>query len=307
MPTTTHEILIDLLRAAPETLGALIRTLGEPELQNELTPDARFEVVDATLNQPAPTELRADLVVRVLDGARAILAVVVEVQLRVAAEKQYVWPLYEAAVFARERCPVVLAVLTPHLNVARWAEQTIALGPFHRTQPWVLGPHNFPRVHLNEMARYGQTQTLLSAFVHKHDPEASELIYAGIVAADGLDQDRAGVYHDLLLRHLDQVARSALEAFMEKGTFEIKSEFLLKYIAQGEALGKAEGEAKGKAEGEAKGKSEALLAIAAARNLNLTDEHRDLVLSTRELAQLDRWIIRAATASTVEDLFAADA
>ena len=77
---------------------------------------------------------------------------------------------------------------------------------------------------------------------------------------------------------------------MEAG-YEYKSEFARKYVAQGEAKGKAEGRA------------EALLAFLAARKLPVSDEQRQAILGCRDLAQLDRWIARAASVTEAGELF----
>ena len=55
---------------------------------------------------------------------------------------------------------------------------------------------------------------------------------------------------------------------------------------------------------EAKGRVEALLAILGARYLALSDEQRARIEACSNVAQLDRWIVRAVTAASVDDLLA---
>jgi hypothetical protein len=53
----------------------------------------------ADLTEVAPTEYRADLIVRLFEGARSekpVYAVIVEIQLRLKEEKRFVWPYYAA-------------------------------------------------------------------------------------------------------------------------------------------------------------------------------------------------------------------
>ena len=69
--------------------------------------------------------------------------------------------------------------------------------------------------------------------------------------------------------------------------------------AEGEARGKAKGRAEGKAIGEAKGKQDALLTLLAARGLAVTAANRTRIKACDKTATLDRWIARAATASSV--------
>ena len=83
---------------------------------------------------------------------------------------------------------------------------------------------------------------------------------------------------------------------MQTGEYEYKTEFARSYLAQG----KAEGEAKG----EAKGKASAVLAVLAARGLAVGETTRTRVLATTDLATLERWITRAATMSSLGEVFA---
>jgi predicted transposase YdaD len=68
--------------------------------------------------------------------------------------------------------------------------------------------------------------------------------------------------------------------------------------------GKAEGEAKGKAEGKAEGEAKALLAVLTARGLRVSDELRARILAAAEVSQLEAWIVRAATAASIDEVFA---
>jgi Uma2 family endonuclease len=70
---------------------------------------------------------------------------------------------------------------------------------------------------------------------------------------------------------------------------------------EGRAEGKVEGRAEGKIEGRAEGKIEALLAILAARDID-PGPAREQIVRERDPDRLDRWIARAATASTLADV-----
>lgn len=60
--------------------------------------------------------------------------------------------------------------------------------------------------------------------------------------------------------------------------------------------------AAGKAEGKAEAKREALLAVLAARGIEVPDELREKVLGCGELDQLDTWFHRSLTATNVQDV-----
>ncbi len=74
-----------------------------------------------------------------------------------------------------------------------------------------------------------------------------------------------------------------------------ESDFARRYFSAGEAEGKAEGKAEGRAE--------AVLAVLATRGIEVTDADRDQIVATTDLAQLDDWIRRAVTATSIDDLF----
>lgn len=63
------------------------------------------------------------------------------------------------------------------------------------------------------------------------------------------------------------------------------------------------GRMQGRAEGKAEGKAEGILAVLEARGLKLTAEQRARITSSKDLAELDRWLKLAVTASDVETLF----
>ncbi|MFB4319736.1 hypothetical protein [Actinomadura sp. 21ATH] len=77
--------------------------------------------------------------------------------------------------------------------------------------------------------------------------------------------------------------------------YELKSEFALHYAA----IGRAEGEA----EGEARGKARAIVKILSARGLEPSEADRTRIQACTDKDQLDRWLDRAVTAETVDEIF----
>jgi flagellar biosynthesis/type III secretory pathway protein FliH len=73
---------------------------------------------------------------------------------------------------------------------------------------------------------------------------------------------------------------------------------------ESEARGRVEGRAEGVAEGEAKGKADAVLAILAARGIDVDDETRAVISACTDVARLDRWIASAMTAASAADVVA---
>ena len=70
-----------------------------------------------------------------------------------------------------------------------------------------------------------------------------------------------------------------------------------------EAKGKNKGREEGRDEGEATGRATSVLAVAQARGLEVPDEARKHILSCTDIPTLDRWIVRAVKASSIESVF----
>ena len=62
-----------------------------------------------------------------------------------------------------------------------------------------------------------------------------------------------------------------------------------------------EGEIKGLAKGKAEGKAEAVLAVLSARGISIPDEVRTRVLACHDVVLLERWIVRASTATSIAE------
>ncbi|MGH8930558.1 MAG: hypothetical protein ACRDZO_08000 [Egibacteraceae bacterium] len=240
-----------------------------------------------------PTEYRADTVVVLSAAGCPVAGVVVEVQLSRDPHKRWSWPVYAVTLRARLRCPVLLLVVCVDAATAAWCAAPIALGyPGDRVTPLVLGPRQAPVV--TDAGRAAQMPELavLSALAHGGDPARRGVLDALVAGLRAVDEERGTLYADLVLDALPQAARRYLEELMATGTYEYQSEFIRRFVGQGRTEGKAEG------------KAEALLAVLDARGIDVPAEARDRITGCTGLRQLDAWIRRAATAATVEDLFA---
>jgi hypothetical protein len=78
---------------------------------------------------------------------------------------------------------------------------------------------------------------------------------------------------------------------MTTGYREYQSDFVRRFVNQG------------RAEGEAKGEAKALLAVLAARGIEVPEEGRARITGCSDVEQLEVWIRRAVTVSSVHDLF----
>ena len=304
MPSTLHEVLVLLFRNRPRLAAELIGgSLGAPVPAFR---EARVE--DASLGSVTPTELQADLVVR-LEGDRPT-ALVVEVQLGKDPDKTWSWPAYVATLRARLRCETMLVVVCVDEAVATWCARPILLGaPGNVVTPLVVGPRAVPEVTDPEQAMAAPELAVLSVLAHGQSAAAEAIGKAALAAAARLDDARAALYADLTLGMVHEAAKKALEAMMASGNYEYQSEFARKYFGQGRAEGEARGKALGLHEGLAlglqegltKGKAEALLAVLAARGLPVSPELRERVLGCTDIGRLEAWLTRAVSAASAAE------
>jgi hypothetical protein len=230
--------------------------------------------------------------------------VVVEVQLDEKEEKRRSWLAYVASLYARLGCPVVLLVVCPKQRTANWSAAPIVFGlPGSVLIPVVLGPRQVPVVTDLDQARRIPQLAVLSALTHGGRADPAPVFQALLAALNTVDRNHATLYTDLVLTALPAEAKARLEEFMAMRPLASfgypQSDFARRHFSQGEERGKAIGEARGKAIGEV----EALLAILDARRVEVPDDIRAEITNCTDLAQLDTWIRRAATAYKIQDLF----
>ncbi|HET8657380.1 MAG TPA: hypothetical protein VFM55_00085 [Micromonosporaceae bacterium] len=287
MPSRLHEVLIEMFRDRPVLAADL---LAGP-LGVALPTFHKARLSAGELTDVLPTEYRADAVVTLNIVDTPVCAVVVEVQLRVDARKRRTWPAYVATLHARLGCPVALLVVCPDQAVAAWsATPIVVFDPGLVLRPVVLGPRQVPVVTDADTARRHPELTILSVLAHGAQPDPPAVFDALLAALDVIDRDHADLYTDLVLTALPAAARVLLEEFMTTATHRYQSDFARRYFSQGEAQGEARGEAK------------ALLAILDARGVHVPDDIRADIVTCTDLAQLESWIRRAATADKIQDV-----
>ncbi len=220
-----------------------------------------------------------------------MLGIVLEVQLAPDPKKRRSWPAYVVGLRARLDCPACVLVVTVTEAMARWAREPMVLGPGNVFQALVVGPSAVPVIEDVAVAERDPEMAVLSALAHGEGPRAEQVGRAALLATLGLSSDSQLLYCDLVLTAVSEAARAALEKLMASGNYEFQSDFAKRYIAKGEAKGRAEGRA------------EALLTVLEARGLRVSDEARARILACTDAAQLDAWVRKAITITSVDELF----
>jgi hypothetical protein len=297
MPSIKHEGLIQPFHHRPALAPELlVDTLGVK------LPDWRHARLGAgELTHPIPTEFRADAVIELYDTAppagtkrpKPVQAIVLEVQLDKDNRKRYSWPVYLSTLRARHECPTILLVVCPTAEAAAWCREPIELGhPEWILTPLVLGPDQTPVVTDSERARRRPELAVISALAHGGHPRRRQVLNALVAALETVDPDRGEVYHDAVYATLPEAARRYLERLMSTGTYQFQSEWALRHINRG------------KAEGRVEGRVEDVLTVLTVRGIDVSDDARDRITSCTDLDQLDTWLRHAATADSIDDVFA---
>lgn len=126
---------------------------------------------------------------------------------------------------------------------------------------------------------------MLSALAHGGDePEVAGLVgAAAIIAALGLDAERAALYSELVDAALSGAARKALETLMQTHNIPIRSEFARAQRASALAEG--------------------VLLVLEARGIAASAAQSERINTCTDLDLLKTWLRSAATIASVDELF----
>jgi hypothetical protein len=222
VPSLSHEGIIALFRNRPVLAAELLReALGVP-----LPGFTEARIEPAELGDVVPRELRADLLVLLLDG-EAVLVIIVEVQLHYPGpEKRFAWPAYVVGARARYRCPACLLIVTPDAALAAHLAQPIVLGPGQAVvAPFVLGPSGVPVVADPQEAEKRPELAVLSTMAHGRTAARLDVALAAMLASLGIeDEEKRAIYMDLVLFSLGEAAQKALDRVMSIKGYELSSE-----------------------------------------------------------------------------------
>ena len=161
MPSLDHEAPLHLFRNRPELAPELLRNA----LSIDVPAYTNIRVESGDLTDVAPAQYLADLVL-LLTHQAAVLAIVIEVQLRKDAHKRLVWPIYLTSVRKKFSCPACVLVFPLDERTAEWCREPIVLGPGNIFTPLVLGPSAMPLITDLEVAMREPELAVLSTLAH---------------------------------------------------------------------------------------------------------------------------------------------
>ncbi|GAA4073436.1 hypothetical protein GCM10022214_32370 [Actinomadura miaoliensis] len=285
VPTSDHELPLEMVRNRPQLVPELLRSVFGLDVPG----DVQATLTSETYADTHPAELRCDATVLLNDPDTPSLGVVVESQLRAREEKTFSWPAYLALLRLRRRCPVTLLVFCPDQATARSCAAPIDMGhPDWVLKPLTVYPEILPPITDPATACRLPELAVLSAPAHADGPHARAVVSSLSAALDALTGDTGALYHDYVMSRFSDTARKLLEETVKLDNYEWKSEFAITHRAEG----RAEGEAR------------SVLLVLEARGIAVPDHIRDRVTNCNDLDQLERWVQRAATIDTAEELLA---
>jgi hypothetical protein len=288
MPSINHEAPIELVRKHPLLAVELVRRLTRVPIPGDDAVEVKLGATDAS--NVIPAELTADITIVVDDKAtgKPVLLVVVEPQGRQADEKKFAWPAYLANLRAAHRCEsAVLIVACWDEAEAKKCRAAIPMGhPGYTLIPVVIGPHSTP-----DLGAADPWLTILAGTIGAIDlgTDSGRRMVLQAISATGSDATGIRTLSAIILGVASGGARLELEALMRTTPF--RSEFIESFVDEGIKQGRAEGEAK------------AVVKVLKSRGIELTPDQQSLVTSCSDVAQLDTWLERAASATCADDVF----
>jgi len=138
---------------------------------------------------------------------------------------------------------------------------------------------------------------VLSAMAHGDENVAFDIVRAAVPVIEKLDDKRARFYYDVICSSVNEAARRALESMMKDYVYT--SPFAKKWIG----VGRDEGRKEGLDEGMQSARSSDLLMVLRVRGIAVTDDVHQRILAEKDIKRLERWLAKAAVASSLTEVF----
>ncbi len=298
--STTHDRLVDLLRANPW----LICEIWTRATGRELPPGvARIRDTNLRVRSFGNNErhLQVDVLLTIHASndpdAPDLFALVVEVQLRPDSEKLFTWVEYLAAARRQYRCPAEVVVLSHRPRVLRWAEQLFGKEP--SLCPVLIGRDQIPVLDDEAAARRRPAHAILAAVFHADSDRVAELAELAVIGLHSLPAWRRSTYIALLQETLpEDIVDEVLERLAKEAVEEAEREMKR---ARPWRSGHRQGLAEGIEQGRLETLREALWLIVELRGLAVDERGRARVEDCHDSDQLHRWLVRLKTVECFAD------
>ncbi|MDV9188527.1 hypothetical protein R6L23_09910 [Streptomyces sp. SR27] len=257
-------------------------------------------VLPNDLTETRPVERRVDTLLRLDSAKDGSLLLAIEAQGKKDPAKPASWAYYVSYLWKKYGLPTALLVVCQDRATAEWAARPVASGPAYMPtlsiRPIVVGPHNMPVI--TDPAKAGEDLALatLSAITHAGDPDIGAILKALSTALQDVPENVADPIIEFTAQGLGK--RPAQDIWRTLVAVDLS--FYKSYLS--EEL-REEGRSEGKAEGRAQASADAILVVLEQRGLDVPDAVRARVTGCDDPELLHRWLTRAVTAASAEDIF----
>lgn len=297
MVTSRHEASHRIFQDRPELLTPVFGILGV-----RIPHEPVIEVLPTDVTEMQPVERRVDTVLRLKpdDGSNGLL-LAIEAQGRRDEKKPSSWAYYLSYLSAKYDCPTLLLVVCQDRTTAEWAA-----GPFRHgwggwtalsVRPLSLGPDNIPVITDPAEAAEHLALATFSAMTHGRHRDSPAILEALAQALGTADAESFKYYSTMLEIGLGGTpARDTWRKLMKNGTY---------FPGRGTLIEETflEGKSEGLTEGKSEGMAESVLLMLQQRQIPVSDEARNRILTHHDREDLKLWLARTLTVSTVDELF----
>jgi hypothetical protein len=293
MPSPRHDTINQLFRERPELAVEILRhVLG---VDVPVGVPVRLESND--FNDRPSKDFQPDTVITVGSPRAPVHGIVVEVQQEKSDGKRRQLPRYAAALWLLLGCPVTVLCICPESDVAAWYAEPIRTElPGYVFPAVVLGPRDVPVMTDPEEAAARPELAAMAVMVHgRHRP----VVETFVAALESVKPEHAPQYYEYAYRMAAPAVRRILEEIMASTDWPVYSPFAREHYGRGRDDGRAEGLAEGRVDGEAG----AVLRVLAVRGIEVPEDACARIRACTDQRQLDTWLDRAVTATSLNDLF----
>ncbi|WP_255955118.1 hypothetical protein [Streptomyces odontomachi] len=263
----------------------------------------KVTVMPTDLTETSAVERRVDTLLRLESAERDAFLLAVEAQGKQDAAKPASWAYYVSYLWTKYRLPTALLVVCQDHATARWAQRSVSSGPSGlptlTLSPVVAGPHNMPLITDPDEARADLALATLSAITHAANPDIGAILKALSTALRGIPEDVADPIVELTAQGLGNRPAKHIWRNLVAVDLSFYKSWLSEEIRD-------EGREEGRAAGRAKGRAESILLVLEQRGLSVSDAVRTRVMECVDDDVLRRWLVRAVTVSSAEEIFQGD-
>ncbi|MEU2131940.1 hypothetical protein [Streptomyces sp. NPDC018352] len=287
MVSSPHEAMHRIFQEYPGLFSRVSEVLGV-----DIPPPTSATALPTDLTEARPVERRVDTLLRIETEHDGPFLLAIEAQGKKDPRKTASWPYYVSYLHNRYGLPVLLLVVCQDHTTAEWAARPISIGVRQwqtlALNPLVAGPHNMPVITDVAEARKDLALATLAAITHADNPDVGAILKTLSAALRDTPEAIADPIVELTAQGLGN--RPAAQQW--RNLVAVDLSFYKSPLSE-----------EIRDEGRAEGRAEGLLLVLEARGIALADETREKITSCDDPQLLRQWLNRAATATTIEDVF----